>query len=77
MAKFLTCYDYGNGGIWRFIVADSARQIVTQYPELMVVDSPPQWMTQKIINRIHELIINIEDHENEFLTALIAEREKT
>jgi hypothetical protein len=76
MDKFLTCYDYGTGGIWRFIIAESALQILTKYPELEIADSIPEWMTQEVIQRMNEIVINIEDNNNEFLNAIIAERNK-
>ena len=77
MAKFLTCYDYGTGGIWRYIIADSAQQILTKYPELEVVNSIPEWMNKDVINRINDLTVNIEDNENDFLNTIVAERKKT
>jgi hypothetical protein len=76
MDKFLTCYDYGTGGIWRYIIADSQQQILTKYPELEVVDKIPAWMNQDDINRINDLTVNIEDDENNFLNAIVAERKK-
>jgi hypothetical protein len=76
MDKFLTCYDYGTGGIWIYIIADSQQQILTKYPELEVVDSIPTWMNQDVINRINDLTVNIEDDENNFLNAIVAERKK-
>jgi hypothetical protein len=76
MDKFLTCYDYGTGRIWRYIIADSQQQILTKYPELEVVDKIPAWMNQDDINRINDLTVNIEDDENNFLNAIVAERKK-
>ena len=33
-------------------------------------------MTQEVIQRMNEIVINIEDNKNEFLNAIIAERNK-
>jgi hypothetical protein len=30
---FLVAYDYGMGGLWAVVIADSADQITTRYPE--------------------------------------------
>ncbi|HEU4427751.1 MAG TPA: hypothetical protein VFT98_03270 [Myxococcota bacterium] len=43
--KYLTVYDYGTGGVWAFILAESPREIVERYPELTVVSEIPGWMT--------------------------------
>jgi hypothetical protein len=45
MAQFLACYDYGTGGVWLYIEAESAAQLVERYPALTVVDEPPAWLT--------------------------------
>ena len=74
MEKFLTCYDYGTGGIWRYIIADSVQQILIKYPEVEVVDSIPKWMNQDVINKINDLAVNIEDNDNDFFNAIVAER---
>jgi hypothetical protein len=72
--KFLTAYDYGQGGIWRFIFAESEQQLKDQYPELTVVHEYPCWMDAEIIENLEQLALNIEDSENEFLAALRNER---
>lgn len=44
---FLCVYDYGMGGIWVLINAESKEQIIELYPELIVYDDKPDWMDQK------------------------------
>lgn len=44
---FLCVYDYGMGGIWVLISAESKEQITKLYPELIVYDDKPNWMDQK------------------------------
>ncbi|GAA0996261.1 hypothetical protein [Subtercola frigoramans] len=45
--KYLVVWDYGVGGIWRAVYAESAAAITDLYPELDVVDENalPNWMT--------------------------------
>jgi hypothetical protein len=42
---FLVGYDYGMGGLWGVINARSAAEIIAKYPELVVVQERPKWMT--------------------------------
>lgn len=42
--RFLTVYDYGQGGVWQYINASSADQITAKYPSLKVVNTEPQWL---------------------------------
>jgi len=46
MRAFLTCYDYGQGGIWLYIDAPSASEITTSYPTLRVFETPPPFWTE-------------------------------
>ena len=50
--EFLTVYDYGQGGVWTLLLADSAHQIRDRYPELKVVTHPPGTMTDEELERI-------------------------
>ena len=74
--KFLTCYDYGQGGVWRFVFANSKEQLIESYPELEVVQEIPHWMNSKTLAQLNKLSIDIEDSKNEFLVALVTERTK-
>ena len=46
MQRFLTVYDYGTGGVWQWITANSAAEITEKYPALVVVPETPKWMTE-------------------------------
>lgn len=46
--RYLAVYDYGMGGIWAFIFAESPQQIVERYPELKVVSESPAWITDAL-----------------------------
>ena len=48
MRAFLTCYDYGQGGIWLYIDAPSASEITTSYPTLRVFETPPPFWTEEL-----------------------------
>lgn len=43
--RFLTVYDYGSGGVWQYVHAESPEQIMAKYPALEIVNSEPSWLT--------------------------------
>ena len=45
--EFLVCYDYGMGGLWGILIAESAAAITAEYPELVLVHERPTWMTDE------------------------------
>lgn len=50
--KHLVVYEYGQGGRWAFVYADSAEEIFERYPELKVVNEVPGWMTPDLRSRL-------------------------
>lgn len=40
---YLTCYDYGMGGLWWWITARSPEEITSTYSDLVVYERPPIW----------------------------------
>lgn len=42
---FLVAYDYGTGGLWAVVEAPSADAILAKYPEVVVAETRPEWMT--------------------------------
>lgn len=45
--RFIVVYDYGAGGIWRYLWARSRAEIEARYPRLTVVESPPPpWVAE-------------------------------
>lgn len=52
--RYLVVYDYGQGGLWAFIHAVSASQIVERFPELKVIDEIPTWMTKDLQSKIEQ-----------------------
>jgi len=55
---FLTCYDYGQGGVWAWVIAESAAQIRELYPELTVLDRMPHWMTPEVLHGLESCVID-------------------
>ena len=73
--KFLTCYDYSTGGIWKYFYAESAQKITDKYPELSISDVIPDWMDKSRVIRLNELAVDINVDDDEFLNSLIAGRQ--
>lgn len=42
--SFLACYDYGQGGLWLLLEAESYALAQATYPELVVFEARPDWM---------------------------------
>jgi hypothetical protein len=55
-ATFLAAHDYGMGGIWVLIDAQSAEQIERLYPPLKVVHERPEWLDDKQMESIRRLL---------------------
>ena len=49
---YLVCYDYGQGGVWAFVRAESEQAIKDAAPQLVIVRDRPSWMTDKELSRI-------------------------
>jgi hypothetical protein len=43
---FLVLYDYGTGGVWSYLLAESAEQIRGKFPVLRIYNEVPSWMTE-------------------------------
>ena len=39
----LVLYEYGQGGVWAYVWAESQTEIKRLYPELSVVSQLPEW----------------------------------
>ena len=48
MRAYLTCYDYGQGGVWIYIDANSPSEITDSYPDLIVFEVPPAWWNEEM-----------------------------
>jgi hypothetical protein len=72
---FLVVYDYGQGGLWAFIRAESADAIRQAYPELEVLKSTPDWMSPEIKSEIEASnTYDLDDPPKGLLASLVRER---
>ena len=46
-SEYLVAYDYGMGGLWAYVRAESEAEILAAFPELQVVHERPHWMDVK------------------------------
>jgi hypothetical protein len=74
---FLTVYDYGQGGVWLFLLAESEDQIRERYPDLRIVEVPPPSMDEKQLADIRSRrTLDIDDSADPFLASLRRGREE-
>ena len=57
--QFLAVYDYGQGGRWALVLAESANEIRVRFPEIKVVNERPGWMTDDYYRRLEGRIYDI------------------
>jgi hypothetical protein len=69
--RFLVVDDYGMGGIWAYVLAESAEEIKARYPTLQIVTEVPGWVQREDANLPE---FDSEDDSNEWLAALRRER---
>lgn len=64
--SFLCVDDYGQGGIWYLVLADSPDQVTEKLPFLTIVEDRPSWMDDAIYERMKKLrTIDVDDLSNE------------
>jgi hypothetical protein len=68
----LAVYDYGTGGVWAVIVAESTEAIVLRYPVLKVVEQRPEWMGDAEFDQLRQY--DLDGDADEFLRTPVAER---
>lgn len=71
--RFLVVYDYGQGGVWAFVNASSRAAIERRYPELKVVDLPPDWLSESDLARLRARTLDL-DRPSGLLTDLVSQR---
>jgi hypothetical protein len=52
MPLFRACYDYGMGGVWLYVEAESPAKVVERYPALVVAQKRPSWMTREFDQKL-------------------------
>jgi hypothetical protein len=75
--EFLIVYDYRSGGLWGFMRARSAEEILAKYPELSVERQRPSWLTDDLIAEIKRAETHdIDEDPSGLLNAVLAERNR-
>jgi hypothetical protein len=52
MDGFYVAYEYGSGAAWAFVKADTAADVVAEWPEVEVYETPPDWMTVEDLHQV-------------------------
>lgn len=70
--EFLVSVDYGQGGLWAFMTAESEDQIRTRFPKLTVVADRPAWLDAEHESRLRETMsLDIDDDSHPFIKAVV------
>jgi hypothetical protein len=73
--RFLMCYDYGMGGFWWHVEAQSAAEVRAAFPHFTVFDSPPEWWGDgNRAGRVHEYKLG--EPMDEYTQRLVADTAK-
>lgn len=73
--KYVICYDYGMGGLWATMLADSVAEIHTVYPELEVYSAPPEWMSDHEFRRyLAKPLLDLHGPADGILKVLVEDR---
>lgn len=69
---FLVLHDYGMGGMWAYILAESKDQVRREFPDFKVVSERPSWMTDQVFADIKErLTLDIDEADSDIPLARI------
>ncbi|WP_341910167.1 hypothetical protein [Ferrovibrio terrae] len=52
MKSFLVAYDFGTGGLWAILNAESKDQITKRFPDLTILEQRPDSMSETDYGRI-------------------------
>ena len=50
--EFLVAYDYGMGGVWAFVSADTDEEILKRYPQLQVFNEIPKELDSETVKKL-------------------------
>jgi hypothetical protein len=68
---FLVAYDYGMGGLWAFMLAESPDDITRRFPTLVIVTERPSWMDDGEEDNLRStMTVDIDDEDHPFVRAL-------
>jgi hypothetical protein len=75
--EFFVVDDYGQGGIWLVIHAESAAAIKEKYPELDVFEEAPEFLTQEVVDRARaKRSYELDDAPTGYLADIVADRQR-
>jgi len=72
--RYLVLYDYGQGGVWAYVLAPSKGDIRRLFPELTIVDEIPAWMNEEHRRRLENNAQDVENPGPGLLTDILSER---
>lgn len=52
--EFYVLYDYGQGGLWAILVAESAEQVRGRFPQLQVFEEAPAVLAPAVLDKIRQ-----------------------
>ncbi len=59
---YLVLHDYGMGGIWAYVLAESEDRVRREFPDFKVVPEPPSWMTEQVLSDVKKrLTLDVDD----------------
>ena len=58
MQRYLVLHDYGQGGLWAFVNAESPQEIEAAFRDLRVVTDTPAWLTPEEQEKLRTYDIN-------------------
>ena len=74
MKREFFAVDYGQGGIWLVIRAESADEMKERYPELDVFDEPPRFLTSGVVERTRaKRSYDLDDEPTGYLADIIGD----
>ena len=74
--KFLVGRDYGTGGYFLYVIADSFEQIKAIYPELVLIEQEPEWFEGDIKAGIAKsATYALDDEPSGLLADIVKQRE--
>jgi hypothetical protein len=47
--RYLIGYDYGQGGLWAYVLAESPQQVADRFPFIKVYQERLKWMTDAFL----------------------------
>jgi hypothetical protein len=70
----LVCHDYGTGGVWAVVLANSAAEVKRKYPWLATFEERPQWLSQEEYEAIASTqVFDIDDAPSGWLLTAVQE----